>query len=137
MILTFFNLVSGDCCYKVTADYANKNYAYDNHPSKFGEYYLQPGTVNGRAHYEKGEGNKKAAIWYNPKFGKWFVGGKSSLGGDTASFALKLNSECPYGGLGEHDDSNVEQSYTFSWRYWYFNQKWTDANDGFFLVCET
>merc|ERR1711971_102341 len=116
------NLVSGDCCYKVAAWYKVKNNAYDQNTERFGYYYLQPGTVNGRAHYESEDG--KYVIWYNWTFGKWFVGWKKNLGKENAFFAVKTDADCPY-----------RPAYT--WRYVDQYNNWTDADKGFSIWCKS
>ena len=69
-LIYFFNHFSGKCCNSVRAWYLKdeQNNSWDNHEEKFGNYKLQEGTVNRKAHYISTDG--KSAIWYSPK-GRW------------------------------------------------------------------
>ena len=120
----FFNLVSGSCCYKVRAWYRTKNNAYDQQSEHFGYYTMQPGTVNGKAHYKSTDGN--SGIWYEDLqgVGVWNVG-KMEHFGFAGKFSSFSNSDCPYYRTG------------YSWSYLDQYENFRDADEGFSIVCKS
>ena len=121
MILMFFNLVLGSCCYKVRAWYNIKNNAWhQNQFGRFGYYTLRPGTINGKAHYTSDD-DGKAAIWWEG--GRWRVGFTKDVGTNVCSLYVDSNADCPY----------TPRSYT--WRYYDQYGNWRDAYKGFSIWC--
>ena len=121
-ILMFFNLVSGSCCHKVSAVYSVKNNAYDQNPGGFGNYTMQAGFVNGKAHFLI-DIEIDTAIWYDGD-GNWFVGLKSEIGKSMGRFNVESTADCPY-------------TPAYTWKYVDQYNNWRDADEGFSIWCDS
>ena len=121
-ILTFFNLVSGSCCHKVKAWYEVKNNAWSN-SDYFGDYTMQAGFVNGKAHFLKDD-DKTCAIWFSDTKQAWVVGETSELGSDNGTFFAHVQVDCPH-------------QFDFAWRYSDQYDSWHHAKEGFSIWCES
>ena len=96
-----------------------QNNSWDNHEEKFGNYKLQEGTVNRKAHYISTDG--KSAIWYSPK-GRWSVGSLKSKGTNKTGIYVSSTDDCP-------------TEPTYDWRYLDQYRNWRDADEGFSTHC--
>jgi hypothetical protein len=115
----FFNFFSGDCCKSVKATWqGRKTNSRDLRKTKYGDYELQIGKVNGKVHYISSDG--KNAIWYSPS-GYWKVGLAKNKATIHSSFFLKSTSDCPTG-------------HAYTWKY-ANDKKWHKADKGFTIYC--
>jgi len=105
-------IFSGDCCTEVTVG-GNEVGRVEEHKSKYGNYELQSGTVNGKAHYTALDG--KNAIWYTAN-GYWNVASKEYKGTETTSFKASSSNDCP---------DSID-----NWQYWSKDGNWYDAGTG-------
>ena len=92
------------------------NSAFKEHSEKFGTYAMEPGLVNGKAHYSSTFENKKYAIWAEPN-GNWILGIAKNRGKNMGYFyAHNENCKCP------------------TWKYESAGN-WKSANKGFNIRC--
>ena len=61
-----------NCPWKVTVTAESEDRAYIEHNHLYQNYYAEPGTVNGKAHWTSEDGTR--AIWYDAKFKNWKIG---------------------------------------------------------------
>merc|ERR1712150_6851 len=82
------------CSYKVEVKCSTCNKgSHVANPEIYGYYYAKSsGTVNGKVHWESGDGNY--AIWYGT-YGRWNVGTIGDLGANKSWAYVSSTADCP------------------------------------------
>jgi len=118
------------CCWKVTVAPAKSHADLSLllvQGQMFGDYFQQPGLVNGHVHYTSSDG--KYAIWW--KLVGWTIGKV----GDRGSAKVAAHANNVLGILGKPDCPHYV---AFTWRYWnYLTSQWLNADKGLSIWCQS